>query len=158
MAGPSSQIAAIWVKEDLDSVAWIPLKEVIFQVVKKRTTIKVDSEIWEYVETNLEYVAEYLRNTASECASDGAIPVFEIDNEQSPYVRLLPSLPTKLLSKLRRIDPFDLEDICARIMRALGAESNATQRTNDGGVDFVAVSLNIVPSGLTVPMACKAAV
>lgn len=158
MAIPSSQVAAVWVREDLDSPDWTPLTEIIFQGVKKRLVTMTDDEIWEYVEANLEYVAEHLRVAASECVSDGAISAYEIDNEQSPYVRALPSLPTSILSKLRRIDPFALEGICAQLLGALGADSNVTQRTNDGGVDFVAVNFKIVPGGLTVPLACKAAV
>src|ERR1700685_1573612 len=158
MATPSSQVAAGWVRDDLGSISWIPLKEFLFQVVKKRLIAKTDDEIWDYVEANVEYVAEHLRDQASECITDGAIPAFEIDNEQSPYLRTLPSLPTSLLSRLRKIDPFHLEELCAKLLSALGADSNTTQSTNDGGVDFIAVNLTIVPAGLTIPLACKAAV
>lgn len=158
MGTPSSQAAAGWVKDDLDTTAWVPLKDILFRSTKKRLSEKPDDDIWEYVEANLHYVAECLRNIASECVSDGSISAFEIDNEQSPYVRMLPSLPTPILSRLRRIDPFDLEGICAKLLSALGAESSVTQKTNDGGVDFIAVNLKIVPRGLTIPLACHAAV
>jgi hypothetical protein len=157
MAGPPSQVAAVWVQDELGVTDWSPLKDVLFQAVKKQLKTS-DIEVWDYVDSNLSYVAEHLRDIASDYASDGATPGFEIDTEQPPYIRLLPALPTKLLSKLRKIDPFEVESVCARLLAALGAESSATQRTNDGGVDFVAVNLNIVPGGLTIPMACKAVV
>jgi restriction endonuclease Mrr len=158
MAIPSSQVAANWVREDLDSTSWIPLRELVFQTVKQRLVARTDDEVWDYVEANLAYIAEHLRDAASEYVSDGAIPEFEIDNEPIPYVRSLPSLPTSVLSKLRKIDPFHLEEVCARLLGALGADSNATQRTNDGGIDFIGVNLAIVPGALTIPLACKAAV
>jgi hypothetical protein len=158
MSAPSSQIAATWVKEDLESTSWTPLTEIVFKTVRHRWTAKTDDEIWDYVESNLEYIAEYLRNTASECFIDGSTPAFEIDNERPPYIRSLAALPTYVLSKLRKIDPYYLEELCAKLLLALGAESNSTQKTNDGGVDFVAINLKIVPKGLTVPLACNAAV
>lgn len=158
MAIPSSQVTAVWVKQELDTTEWVSLRDISFRAVKRRWLSQTDGEIWEHVENNLTFVADHLRDSAAECVLDGSIPTFEIDNEPIPYIRLLPSLPSEVLSKLRKVDPFELEDICARLLAGLGATSHVTQRTNDGGIDFVGVSFNIVPAGLSIPSACKGVV
>jgi restriction endonuclease Mrr len=63
-----------------------------------------------------------------------------------------------VLEKLTRIDPYEFEAVCAKILECLGAKSNTTQRTNDGGVDFVGVDLRIAPGVLALPQACRTAV
>jgi restriction endonuclease Mrr len=158
MGIPSSQVAAVWVKQELESTEWTLLREVLFKAVKKKLLSLSEEELWDYAEANLVYVAEHLRDAVAECLVDGTIPSFEIDDEPSPYVRATSELPSDVLCKLRRIDPFELESICAKLLDALGATSHATQKTNDGGIDFVGVNLKIVPSALTIPASCKAAV
>lgn len=158
MGVPSSQIASVWVKQELESPNWILLRDVLFTTVRRKLVSLGEEDVWEYVETNLQYVAEHLRDIVAECNVDGAIPTFEIDSELSPYIRLTAKLPSDVITKLRRIDPFQLETICAKLLGVLGATSSETQRTNDGGIDFVGVNLKIVPLALTVPTACKAAV
>jgi len=158
MANPSSQVATFWVQQELESTNWVLLKGVLFNAVRQKLVSSSEEEVWEYVETNLAYVAELLRNIIADREVDGAIPTFEIDNDPSPYIRLSASLPSDVISKLRKIDPYQLEDVCAKLLCALGATSYATQRTNDGGVDFIAVKLKVVPLALTVPVACTATV
>lgn len=158
MTTPSSQVAAIWVQQVLDSTSWQLLREVLFNAVKQNCAPWSDDAAWEYVEGNLCYVAEHLRDTAAECRIDGTAPIIEIDSDPNPYVRLSAPLPSDVISKLRNIDPYQLEDVCAAILNALGARSHVTQRTNDGGVDFVAYNFKTVPRALTVPSACMATV
>jgi hypothetical protein len=158
MGVPSSQVATVWVQQDLESDSWILLEEILFTTVRKKLVLYSEEEVWDYVENNIQYVAEHLRDVIAECNVDGAIPTFEIDSEPSPYIRLTAKLPSDVIAKLRKIDPFQLETICAKLLAVLGATSSETQRTNDGGVDFVGVNLKIVPLALTVPTACRAAV
>lgn len=158
MGIPSSQIASVWLQQELESTAWTPLRDVLFQTIRGRLTKLSDEEVWDYVEVNFQYVAEHLRDHVAEINVDGGISSFEIDSEQSPYIRLVDSLPSDVISKLRKIDPFQLETICAKLLSALGAVSYTTQRTNDGGIDFVAVDFKIVPLALTIPRSCRAAV
>ncbi len=40
----------------------------------------------------------------------------------------------------------------------LGATANTTERTGDGGVDFVGSNLDIMPSGYGIPAVCRASV
>lgn len=158
MGIPSSQVASVWLKEELESAEWVPLKETLFDTIRRKLISLSDAEVWDYVEGNLEYVAEHLRNALAECQIDGTVPSYEIDSEQLPYIRRTSSFPSDLIAKLRRIDPFQLEEVCAKLLSELGATSSVTKRANDGGIDFVGVNLKIVPRALVVPNACKAAV
>lgn len=158
MAMPSSQVAASWLKEELSGTEWVPLKNALYSAMQRRWKNHSDDEYWEYVEDNLPYVAEHLREELSACRMDGAVATYEIDDEQLPYVRASADISVDVLNKLRRINPFTFEEVCARILRELGASSHATQRTNDGGVDFIGVNMSIVPSSLAVPMHSQAAV
>lgn len=158
MGIPSSQIASVWVLQVLASTSWQLLREVLFSAVKQNCSPWSEEAVWEYVEANLPYVAEHLRDVAAECTIDGAIPLFEIDSDPNPYIRLTAPIPSDVLSKLRKIDPFQLESVCATVLDALGAKSHPTQRTNDGGVDFVAFDFKSAPLALTVPATCTATV
>lgn len=158
MTTPSSQTCAAWVKEALISTDWVRLYDVCFAVTRTKLVTWADGEIHEYVEGNLRYVAEHLRDEASEWHIDGKSPRFEIDEEPSPYIRACAQQTRPLLLKLRRIDPFKFEHICAQILVKLGADAKATQRTADGGVDFVGSGLKIVRGTIGVPSACNAAV
>lgn len=158
MGVPSSQVAAFWVQQALDSTEWVLLKDVLFKAVRQKWTSLSEEDGWEYVEANLDYVAEHLRDSIAECSIDGTIPKYEIDSEPSPYIRQTGTLPSEVITKLRKIDPFQLETICAKLLGALGATAYATQKTGDGGIDFVGMNLKVVPSALVLPMACRAAV
>ncbi len=158
MAVPSSQVAAVWVKAEIVSIEWIPLLNVCFAAVRKKWIGKSDEEVWEYVERNIHYIAEHLRNEASVCLVDGSAPKFHIDEEQPPYVKTAGTPTSGLLAHLRNLDPFKVEEICADILNGFGATAHSTQPTADGGVDFIATNLNIVPQAYAVPMGCKATV
>jgi hypothetical protein len=158
MAIPSSQVLSAWVKSELVSIDWILLRDICFLAIRNRWTGRSEDEILDLVEDNIDYVAEQLRNEAAECFLDGSAPRFEIDDEQSPYIRAIGIEASGVLLKLRRIDPFELESVCAKLLERLGASASVTQRTNDGGIDFIGKNLKIVPQALSVPMACHAAV
>jgi hypothetical protein len=157
MGVPSSQISAVWVQEELSSTSWVLLRDIFFESVKKKTG-RSEEELWDFVEDNLRFVAEHLRDCVAEWVVDGSVKRFEIDNDPSPYIRLIASLPSAITSKLRRIDPFEFESVCASVLTALGAKSRTTQRSNDGGVDFLGVNLKVVPTALSVPAALRTAV
>lgn len=158
MAVPSSQVAALWVKEEIVSAEWTPLPDVCFAAVKNKWRGKSEKEIWEYIEQNIAYIAEHLRDEASASLIDGSALKFEIDDEQPPYVKAAGEPTSALLTHLRSIDPFKVEEICADILKAFGAAAQSTRRTADGGVDFIATNLNILPGVYAVPMSCKATI
>ncbi len=158
MGSPSSQILAVWVQEELASTTWVLLREVLFSSLKKRLDARSDEDLWDVAEGNLGFVAEHLRNCVADWVVDGSVPRFEIDNDPSPYIRLVGAVPSEIVSKLRRIDPYEFESVCANVLTALGATSRTTQRTKDGGIDFLGVNLKVVPTALSVPAGSKTAV
>ncbi len=158
MGIPSSQVCAAWVKLELGETDWVLLSDVCVRAIGAYIPGWTAGQVYDYVEQNVSYVAEHLRDEAAECSMDGKAPTFEVDNEQNPYIRSRPNPARSLLVKLRLIDPFELERVCANVLKNLGANAHTTQQTNDGGIDFVAVGLRIVAGSLGVPDACKAAV
>ena len=157
MGVPSTQIMAVWIKDGVTDTDFRPLEEVAFAVLAAKLPKYSEDDIWELIEDKLPHIADALRTDAAECRADGVPPRFEIDDEQSPYIKAFPA-DYILLAKLRRIDPFKVEDLCAEILAKLGATANVTERTGDGGVDFIATDLDIVPSGYGMPAVCRATV
>lgn len=157
MPTPSSQLLSVWIKDGLDNENFLLLEEVAFVILRQRLPKYSDDGIWELIEANLSSIANNLRNEAAECSMDGVPPRFEIDDEQSPYIKAFP-VDNVLLAKLRRIDPYVVEDLCAKILEKLGATARVTSRSGDGGVDFIASNLDIVPAGYGIPAVCRATV
>lgn len=157
MGVPPTQVIAVWIKDGMTNTEFLLLEQVAFAVLRQRLPKYSDGQIWDVIEEKLSYIAASLRNDAAECKADGVPLRFEIDDEQSPYIKAFPTDNT-LLAKLRRIDPFVVEDLCAQILTKLGATANATERTGDGGVDFIASNLDIMPFGYGIPAVCRATV
>jgi|GEM_PF-1053587 len=157
MGVPSTQIIAVWIKDGIITENFVLLEEVAFAVLRDRLPKYSDDDIWELIEDKLDHIATCLREEIAECKADGVPLRFEIDDEQSPYIKAFPA-ENELLAKLRRIDPFVVEELCAQILNKLGATANHTQPTADGGVDFVASNLDIMPSGYGTPAVCRATV
>ncbi|MGC4014997.1 MAG: restriction endonuclease [Luteolibacter sp.] len=159
MATPSSQLIASWTKESLISVEWIRLDEACRRALSIKLKGSTETFISDIVESNIAYVAELLRNEIANAEIDGAPIDFEIDEEDAPpYIRVSNQSIRPLLSKLRKVDPFDFETVCAKILAQLGAQADVTKRTNDDGVDFFAVDFDFVSDGIRTPQACRAAV
>lgn len=157
MGVPSTQIMAVWIKDGVNDIDFRPLEDVAFTVLAAKLPRYSEDAIWELIEDKIAHIAEALRTDAAECRADGMPARFEIDDEQSPYIKAFPA-DNDLLAKLRRIDPFKVEDLCAEILGKLGPTANATERTGDGGVDFIATNLDIVPTGYGIPAVCRATV
>ena len=127
------------------------------EALRKRWA-RTELALEELLDDQLTYITDHLRDELAERLVDGKVADFEIDEGQPPYLRrLLPRQPS-LLEKMRRIDPFAFEEVCARVLSALGAEAGVTQKTNDGGIDFTATKLKIIHSSLPLPHSCHAVV
>ena len=158
MGVPSTQAAAGWIVAELDSLEWIPLPEAIDFVIRKRMVNASDLQISEYIEEKAGYIERHIRESEDEAFQHGTVFNLEIDNEVPPYVRKT-SLPANaVLEKLKKIDPFVFEEVCSRILTALGCESEVTQTSNDGGIDFIARGLDILPDGINCPAYCRASI
>ena len=158
MGIPSSQAAAGWLKDGLRSTEWRPVRDVLSASVTERWAGQSVETIAEYVDENLDYVAEHLRDEAAVASQDGAVCPFEIDEEDEPYIRANQEDDGELLLKLKRICPFDFEKVCAKLLSSIGGDSRVTSKTRDGGVDFIAIGLDILPEKLNCPTYCRASV
>lgn len=157
MSVPSTQVIAVWIKDSMTNAEFLLLEDVAFAVLRERLPRYSEDKIWDIIEAKLDHIADHLRNEAAESRADGVPLRFEIDDEQSPYIKAFPA-DSALLAKLRRINPFVVENLCAQILAKLGATANTTERTGDGGVDFIASNLDIMPSGYGIPAVCRATV
>ncbi|MBV5272199.1 MAG: restriction endonuclease [Lamprocystis purpurea] len=137
MGFPSSQTVASWVVSSLQSEEWILLQVASIACVKEKLINSIPSEIEERIEDYLPHIAEELRNRASRLREDGELETFEIDQEPSPYIRGRNILHQPTLALIREMDPSDFEKICAQILKKLGANSEATGKVADDGVDFI---------------------
>jgi hypothetical protein len=158
VAKPSSQVCASWAKEDISGSEWSLLSATLVAAIRRRINAWPEEVVYEFVEANIHHVAEHLRDEAAEWSIDGKPPIFEIDNEQDPYIRGCPGVARPLLDYMRTMDPFAFESLCGRILTSLGANGAPTQRTHDGGIDFQATGLRIVQANLGVPLGSHAAV
>lgn len=158
MATPSTQALAGWVKDSLVSEDWVALDLVLFDAIQHRWKGQSADAISDIVEEKLPYVAEHLRDEVAESLVDGAVCPFEIDEEELRYVRKVGLQVDDLLNKLRRVCPYAFESVCAKLLEKLGGESSVTGKSGDGGIDFVAVGVDILPAGINSPVQCRAAV
>jgi hypothetical protein len=157
MSVPSSQTISQWIEEDLTLDTWVPIRGLALDALRKRWT-KPELALEDLIDNQLSYIANHLRDELAERFIDGKVVDFEIDNEEPPYLRrLLPRRPS-LLEKMRKVNPFAFEEICSRVLTALGGEAGVTQKTNDGGIDFTAIKLKIIHSTLPMPHSCHAVV
>lgn len=132
---------------------WVLLRTVAINAVRNRWAKPVQ-DVEDFIDERLQYIAEQLRNDLSERTLDGKIKDFEVDDEPSPYLRRLSPRHPTILEKLWKIDPFDFETVCSKILATLGADAGTTQRTNDGGVDFTATKLKMIHATLPMPISC----
>lgn len=158
MKKPSSRVIACWVRESLFGTEWQQLKDVCQIAIQSRIPTYGDTFVSEIVEENIYYVAEILRNDIAESGVDGAACSFEIDDEDPPYIRVLPRGLIRTLSTIRSIDPFKFERLCAEILTRIGALTEVTSRTNDGGVDFIGYNMSLVTGPISVPTCCRVCV
>lgn len=158
MGSPTTQAAASWVLSELPNMDWIQLSDAIEFVVRKRLKNASDIEISDYVSSKIGFIEEHIREAENDAFQHGTVFNLEIDSEIPPYVRrtFLPN--NNVLDKLKKIDPLEFEHVCARILKALGCESEVTQATNDGGIDFLALGLDILPDGINCPSYCRASI
>jgi len=56
-----------------------------------------------------------------------------------PGYVLPPKLRGEILSRLRRMEPYEFEDFVAHVLRVMGFEADTTSRTKDGGVDITGI-------------------
>jgi restriction endonuclease Mrr len=157
MAKLSSQIIAQWAIENLESEEWILLSDICMQGIRRQNRFS-ESIIEESVERELGYVAEILRNNAACAVEHGELVTYEVDDEQSPYIKKICETLPLILTAIRNIDSAEFEVLCAKILSKLGwNEAERIGGTQDDGVDFYAFGFpNSQLFDLPMPPSCKA--
>jgi restriction endonuclease Mrr len=156
MAQISSQAIANWAIHNLESTDWISLSEICAVALKKQDKFD-DATIEESVERELNFVAEILRNKAANALENGELVTYEIDNEESPYIRKVHDYECNTLKKIQELAPNKFEILCAELLKELGWNNAAHIGSNqDDGVDFCAFGFpNSHIFNLPMPTSCK---
>lgn len=158
MAKPSTQQAASWSKTALVSSEWYSLRVLLQTSLQNFWTGKTEEQISDFVDEHLPYVARNLREEMSDAQLDGSVCGFEIDDEEDPYIKRVGEDTDDLLAKLKRICPFEFENVCKKMLDELGGNSQVTKKSRDGGIDFFSVGIDILPEGINAPIQCRASV
>jgi restriction endonuclease Mrr len=156
MAQLSSQIIARWAIQNLESEEWILLSDICMQGIRKQNKFS-ELIIEESVERELDYVAEILRNNAACATEHGELVTYEIDDEQSPYIKKNCEAYPPILAAIRDMNSIKFEVLCAKILNELGwSETGHIGGTQDDGVDFYAFGFpNNQLLNLPMPPSCK---
>lgn len=158
MGVPPTQVIADWVEDYVVGSDWLPIDECISRTLVVRLPNLPEEERWDLVDHSLPHVVDILRDRINQAYFDGARVSIEIDEEEPPYIRSIGVDHSNVLQKLKRIEPYAFEEVCAAILKKAGCEAERTQRSRDGGIDFVATGLDILPPAMNCPMGCRAAV
>jgi hypothetical protein len=139
----SSQTIANWVL-NYDFLGSCRLQESIFKALKQNISGWSDEKVYEEVEKHEKYVYKLLNEKYNEFESEGIKPSFEIDEDGGSYFyRGLPTKEKPILNRIISEDSRKFEDLCKDILEKLGASSEVTGGTDDGGVDFIGYGLPI---------------
>jgi len=155
----SSQIIAEWAIENLESGQWTLLSDVCSQGIRKQDKFS-EEIIEESVERELNYVADILKNKAANAKENGEIATYEVDDEESPYIRKIFDSNPPLLKEIREMDSTNFEELCAKVLKKLGwSETGCIGGSQDDGVDFYAFDFpDRQLFNLPIPLNCKALV
>lgn len=151
MKEPSTETLASWLAEELDSSSWTRIANALTDLLRKRLIGYSPADCQALAEERELYVAEQVRNNAATAKHDGQVYPIDVD-QQDPYVRSLSDRITAELDTLRGMDPYDFEVHCREILSALGGQAHVTPKTNDGGIDFYATNIKLVPSEIPFPI------
>lgn len=151
MGKPSSQDIAQWVECNIENEDWLSLYEVCMDCLRRVLPEVPTLTASDWVEEELAYVAELLRNRDATIKEDGGSSTFEIDVNDPPYLKRKNAEFASILVSLRGMDPFKFEDVCSAILAALGGRAATTQKSYDGGVDFYAFGMDRFASGMPIP-------
>lgn len=158
MGTPTTQVIASWTEEAIQTTEWLSIDDAIFEAISSRIPNWSDEKKWDLVESSTTFVVKILRDRIETARQDGAAFFFEIDEEEPPYIRSTGKGNWELLGKLKRIDPYDFEKVCSKILEHSGCASEVTQKSYDGGIDFVATGLDILPDEMNCPEGVRAAI
>lgn len=156
MAEPTPEYVAQRVLDALDARDWGSLEKHSFVAVRDTMRTWSAERVHDYVEANLSRISDYLRSREVYQVQDGEAPVYELDNEPSPYIRRRSEVDTDILRALQALDWGRFEELCGSILSRLGASSvHMTPPTRDGGVDVIGFNLCHQKGAVPVPDVAK---
>ncbi len=150
MPRPTSQQIALWVIDGLDEPTWCSISQAIYRALESALNGVSSGTLLEWSEIEEQFVSIILRDHRDRLIEDGAAVHYEVDLENN-LIRGQKFPHFALLRRIREMNPFKFEELCAKILGAMGAEAFATPPVNDGGVDFVGMLLRPVPIGYALP-------
>jgi restriction endonuclease Mrr len=154
MAAPSSQTIADWVIE-LSQPNWKRLDELCYEALRGKWPSPSDEYLADVVSRELPYVKSVLNDMVGSAEANGEALLFEIDEEEIPYVRGKNRDCFDVLRLLRKIEPPKFEEVCAEILKQFGGASKVTGMPNDGGVDFISFNLSLVGMEFPTPESAR---
>lgn len=158
MSIPSTQVIFEWLLADMLQSEWVHLPTALERMLRNRLSNLNETQIFDIIDNQGTYIVQLIRDRIEAVYHDGTSFTHEIDSEDPPYIRFSGENISDLLIKLKNINPFDFELVCSKLLESFGCESEVTQRTNDGGIDFIAHGLDILPDAIGCPTHCKASV
>jgi len=159
MANLSSQKIAQWAIENLESEQWTLLSDVCSQGIRKQNKFR-EEKIEESVESELNNVADILKNKAANATEHGEIATYEVDDEESPYIRKICDSNPPVLEEIREMDSTKFEELCAEVLKKLGwHETGCIGGKQDDGIDFCGFGFpDNQLFNLPIPLNCRALV
>jgi len=149
MADPSSQKIADWVIE-FTQLEWKRLDQLCYESVREKWSTPTDEYVVDVVAKEMPHVKRILNEIIGDAYISGETVLFEIDDDEIPYVRGKNKACFSVLQNLRKVAPSKFEQICSEILKGLGGISKVTGMPNDGGVDFIGLNLSL--SGMDFPI------
>jgi hypothetical protein len=154
MADPSSQKIAEWTIE-FAQPEWRRLDALCYESVREKWETPTDEYVADVVARELPNVKGILHDMIGVATFSGETLLFEIDDDDLPYVRGVNKDCFSVLRNLRKVTPKRFEEICAEILNEFGGRCKVTGMPNDGGVDFIGFNLSLVGGGFPTPENAK---
>jgi restriction endonuclease Mrr len=155
MAKPKPYIIAKWVAEEITEATYVDLRSTIDSTLRSHMTEYSKEQIEELTEILERDVFSELGVVANQSIESGVEPTFVLEGVPgSAYIKAHNIEALSILTRIRSISPSEFEQICADILKALGATSRRVGRSGDGGVDFIATDLPVSPECRIALRAC----
>ena len=154
MPRPPTEVIASWVVDGLNEPQWSPIKDVLLKILRENLTEYTENQLLELAEEVEPHIAKILRDRRDESILEGAVVHYDVDLDGN-YLKGTEFPHLALLTRLRTMNPFDFEHVCAKLLEKLGAKAHVTQKTNDGGVDFVGLELRPIPVEFALPLTSR---
>jgi restriction endonuclease Mrr len=146
MAPPKPKWIAMSLAQEFTSESFVSLQIAVASHVSTKIVSMSVEEAADFAEQNLPVILAHLNEIRSELTDDGVEPTFEIEGDiGDAYIRGASSAAKDFRMQMLEMDPMAFEDLCKRILIAIGAREGARLgKSADGGVDFVARDLHLV--------------